>query len=231
MTDAPAPRQNVSFASGEGTAHGYLARPASGRGPGLVVIQEWWGLTDHIADLVDRFAAQGFVALAPDLYGGTTTHDADRAARLMRELPVERATRDLAGAVDHLLADEGVTSQAVGAVGFCMGGGFVLTLAAQQGERVAAAVPFYGMIGGEVDLAGLRAAVQGHFAEHDRMIPLEAVDALAQRLRDEAGVEPEIHVYDAHHAFLNDANPATYDADSAREAWDRAVTFLREHVR
>ena len=231
MSDAPEPRQNVSFPSGDGAAHGYLARPESGSGPGLVVIQEWWGLTDHIAEVTDRFAAEGFVALAPDLYGGTTTHDAAEAMQLMRELPVERATRDLAGAVDHLLADESVTSATVGAVGFCMGGGFVLTLAAQQGERVSAAVPFYGMVGNEVDLSGLRARVQGHFAEHDRMIPLDAVDRLADRLRDEAGVEPEIHIYPAHHAFLNDANPDTHDPDSARLAWGRTVAFLREHVR
>ena len=231
MAAAPEPRQNVSFPSGDGTAHGYLARPESGSGPGLVVIQEWWGLTGHIAEVTDRFAAEGFVALAPDLYGGTTTHDAAEAMQLMRELPVEQATRDLAGAVDHLLADESVTSSTVGAVGFCMGGGFVLTLAAQQGERVAAAVPFYGMVGGDVDLSGLRAQVQGHFAEHDRVIPLGAVDQLAERLWDEAGIDPEIHVYPAHHAFLNDANPDTYDADSARIAWQRTIDFLRAHVR
>ena len=231
MTDAPTPRQNVSFPSGQGTAHGYLARPDSGSGPGLVVIQEWWGLTDHIAEVTDRFAAEGFVALAPDLYGGTTTHDAAEAMQLMRELPVERATRDLAGAVDHLLADESVTSSAVGAVGFCMGGGFVVTLAAQQGDRVSAAVPFYGMVGDDLDLSGLRARVQGHFAEHDPIIPLDAVDRLVDRLRAEAGIEPELHVYPAHHAFLNDANPDTYDPDSARQAWQRTVTFLREHVR
>jgi carboxymethylenebutenolidase len=231
MADAPTPRQNVSFPSGEGTAHGYLARPDAGSGPGLVVIQEWWGLTDHIAEVTDRFAAEGFVALAPDLYGGTTTHDAGEAMQLMRELPVERATRDLAGAVDHLLADETVTSSTVGAVGFCMGGGFVLTLAAQQGQRVAAAVPFYGTVGDDLDFSGLRARVQGHFAERDRIIPLSAVDRLEQRLRDEAGVEPSLHVYPADHAFLNDANPATYDAQSARLAWQRTVAFLREHVR
>jgi carboxymethylenebutenolidase len=231
VSDAPEPRQNVSFPSGDGTAHGYLARPESGSGPGLVVIQEWWGLTDHIAEVTDRFAAEGFVALAPDLYGGTTTHDAAEAMQLMRELPVERATRDLAGAVDHLLADDSVTSATVGAVGFCMGGGFVLTLAAQQGERVSAAVPFYGMVGDDLDLSGLRARVQGHFAEHDRMIPLDAVDRLADRLRDEAGIDPEIHVYPAHHAFLNDTNPDVHDPDSARAAWGRTVDFLREHVR
>ena len=95
--------QNTTFPSGSGTAHGYLALPATGSGPGVIVIQEWWGLTDHISGIADRLAAEGFVALAPDLYGGTTTHDADEAGRLMMELPVDQAARDLAGAVDFLL--------------------------------------------------------------------------------------------------------------------------------
>lgn len=98
-------KQNVTFPSNGGEAHGYLALPSSGRGPGLIVIQEWWGLTDHIAALTDRFAREGFVALAPDLYGGRTTHDAEEAGRLMQELPVERASADLRGALDYLLAD------------------------------------------------------------------------------------------------------------------------------
>ena len=95
--------QNVSFPSNGGTAHGYLAGTG---GPGVIVIQEWWGLTDHIAGIVDRLAAEGFVALAPDLYGGKTTHDADEAGQLMSELPMDQAARDLAGAVDFLLADD-----------------------------------------------------------------------------------------------------------------------------
>ncbi|MEL7209674.1 MAG: dienelactone hydrolase family protein, partial [Actinomycetota bacterium] len=102
------PRQNVTFPSNGGEAHGYLAVPESGSGPGVIVIQEWWGLTEHVVDVVDRFATEGFVALAPDLYGGTTTHDAEEAGRLMSELPVEQAARDLMGAVDHLLAMDAV---------------------------------------------------------------------------------------------------------------------------
>jgi carboxymethylenebutenolidase len=128
------PLQNVTFPSGGGTAHGYLALPESGVGPGVVVIQEWWGLTSHIADVVNRLAAEGFVALAPDLYGGTTTHDADEAGKLMQQLPVDRAATDLGGAVDFLLGHDAVVGRKVGAVGFCMGGGFVLVLAAQQGD-------------------------------------------------------------------------------------------------
>src|SRR3954447_25771346 len=144
MTDNP--RQNVTFPSNGSQAHGYLATPESGSGPGVVVIQEWWGLTNHIADVSNRLAAEGFVALAPDLYGGTTTHDAAEAGELMQKLPVEQAARDLSGAVDYLLGHDAVTSSKVGAVGFCMGGGFVLVLAAQQGDKGGAAVPFYAVL-------------------------------------------------------------------------------------
>ncbi len=166
MTDNPV--QNVTFPSNGGTAHGYLALPEAGRGPGLVVIQEWWGLTGHITDVTDRFAAEGFVALAPDLFGGATTHDSDEAGRLMSELPVDGAAQDLAGAVDFLLGHDAVTSSRVGAVGFCMGGGFVLVLAAQQGDRIGAAVPFYGVLKEDYpDLSGLTAPVLGHFGEQD----------------------------------------------------------------
>src|SRR5918911_5166478 len=162
------PRQNVTFGSNGATAHGYLALPASGRGPGVVVIQEWWGLTSHIVDVTNRLAAEGFVALAPDLYGGTTTHDADEAGKLMQELPVDQAARDLGGAVDYLLGHEAVTSSKIGAVGFCMGGGFVLVLAAPQGDKIGAAVPFYAVLGEDYpDLSGLRAPALGYFGEED----------------------------------------------------------------
>src|SRR3954452_6154058 len=160
MTDQN-PRQRVSFPSGGREAHGCLAIPSGGAGPGVIVIQEWWGLTDHIAAVADRLAGEGFVALAPDLFGGVTTHDADEAGRLLSELPVERAAQDLGGAVDFLLAHDAVTSSKVGAVGFCMGGGFVLLLAAQQGDKVAAAVPYYGVGPAVPDsYQGLTAALQ-----------------------------------------------------------------------
>lgn len=221
------PRQNVSFASNAQEAHGYLALPPSGRGPGLIVIQEWWGLTSHIADLVDRFAREGFVALAPDLYGGRTTHDAEEAGRLMQELPAERAAADLAGAVDFLVSHEAVTTEKVGAVGFCMGGGFVLSLAAQEGERVGAAVPFYGVLQAETDWSGLRARVQGHYGEQDAFVPADAVRAQFDAIEAATGTRPELHFYPAGHAFLNDENLlGTYDPDQAGIAWGRAVGFL-----
>ena len=224
--------QNTTFPSGTGTAHGYLALPATGSGPGVIVIQEWWGLTDHISGIADRLAAEGFVALAPDLYGGTTTHDADEAGRLMMELPVDEAARDLAGAVDFLLSHEAVTSSTVGAVGFCMGGGFVLLLAAQQGDRIGAAVPFYGVGPAVPDTyTGLRAAVQGHYGEKDDFYPAADARAQEQQIRSESGAEVEFHYYPAGHAFHNDTNKlGTYDEASARQAWERTVSFLKARL-
>jgi carboxymethylenebutenolidase len=226
------PLQNVTFPSNGGTAHGYLAVPASGSGPGVVVIQEWWGLTNHIADVTNRLAAEGFVALAPDLYGGSTTHDSEEAGRLMQELPVDQAARDLSGAVDHLLGHEAVTSAKVGAVGFCMGGGFVLVLAAQQGDRIGAAVPFYGVLKEDYpDFSGLTAPLLGHFGQQDDFASPEAVRSLAERIEAESGVKPEFHFYSAGHAFFNDENHlGTYDAEQARIAWNRTLEFLRTHL-
>jgi Dienelactone hydrolase and related enzymes len=229
MTDPGSPRQNVSFPSNGSEAHGYLALPGAGSGPGLVVVQEWWGLTSHIAEMADRFAAEGFTVLAPDLYGGATTHDREEAARLLRALPVERAARDLRGAVDFLLGHTSVTGDSVGVVGFCMGGGFALVLAAQEGNRVAAAVPFYGLprIPG-YDYRGLTAQVLGHYAEQDTGNPMAAVDEATARIEAASGRKPEIHFYPAGHAFMNDENLlGTHDPEQAGIAWRRTLAFLR----
>jgi carboxymethylenebutenolidase len=225
-------RQNTTFPSGSGTAYGYLALPEGGSGPGVIVIQEWWGLTDHIAEVADRLAGEGFVALAPDIYGGRTTHDATEAGTLMIHLPVDQAARDLGGAVDFLLGHDAVTSATVGAVGFCMGGGFVLSLAVQEGGRVSAAVPFYG-VGPALPSAyeGLAAAVQGHYGTRDDFYPVADAEVQEQQIRAEADVPVEFFYYDAAHAFHNDENTlGTYDADNARLAWGRAVDFLRTTV-
>ncbi len=235
MTDTAAdrPLQNVAFPSNGGQAHGYLALPPGGRGPGVIVIQEWWGLTDHIAGVVDRLAAEGFVALAPDLYGGRTAHDAEEAGRLMSELPEPQAVRDLSGAVDFLLAHEAVTSDRVGAVGFCMGGGFVLLLAVQQGDKVGAAVPFYGVgpAAQQADFSTLTAAVQGHYGEQDAFYPVEQARAQESTMRAQSGADVEFFYYPAGHAFHNDDNLlGTYDAQSAALAWGRTVAFLHARL-
>jgi carboxymethylenebutenolidase len=226
------PRQNVTFASNGGQAHGYLAKPASGSGPGLIVIQEWWGLDDHIADIVDRFAAAGFVTLAPDLYGGRVAHDENDALGLFQALSVDEAVRDLSGAVDFLLADESVTSGTVGAVGFCMGGGFVLKLAAQEGDRIGAAVPFYGVGPGVPnEYQGVTAPIQGHYGEQDQMYPVEQAHQQEQQIRAESSAPVEFFYYPAGHAFNNDTNKmGTFDPVQAKLAWDRAVTFLSSNL-
>lgn len=226
------PHQNVSFPSEGQRAHGYLALPEAGKGPGVIVIQEWWGLTDHIRDVADRLAAEGFVALAPDLFGGSVAHDGAEAAEMMSNLPEELGAKMLAGAVDYLLGLEAVTSSTAGTIGFCMGGGFVLALAAQQGKKISAAVPFYGVGQGvPQSYAGVRAQVQGHYANEDSSYRVAKAHAQEAQIREESGAEVVFHYYDAPHAFHNDANPSgNYRPEAARLAWDRSVDFLRQNI-
>ncbi|MEV5611216.1 dienelactone hydrolase family protein [Streptomyces sp. NPDC052225] len=229
-TGRPA-HQNVTFDSNGTTAHGYLALPPGGSGPGVIVIQEWWGLTDHIADIADRLAAEGFVALAPDLYGGNVAHDSAEAFRMMQELPVDRGVELLSGAVDLLLALPEVTSDTVGAVGFCMGGGFVLYLAAKD-PRVSAAVPFYGVIQGEVpDFSHLKAEILGHYGERDETIPVATLDGLRKTIERQSGIHPDFRTYPADHAFFNDGRPEVYDAQSSQQAWSSTLDFLHSKLK
>jgi carboxymethylenebutenolidase len=226
MTDQT-PYQNVTFPSNGGTAHGYLAVPDRGQGPGLIVIQEWWGLTDHIADVTNRFAREGFVALAPDLYGGRTTHDAEEASALMHDLPPERAVTELSGAVEYLLSQDSVTSSTVGVIGFCMGGLFALSLAAQATGQVGAVAVLYGTFSGDEDFSAVHAPVLGVVGGQDAFTPADQARAVLER----ASGPVDIQVYDAGHAFFNDENLlGTYDEEKAKQAWARAVDFLRQHL-
>lgn len=223
--------ETVSFASNGSSASGYLAMPPSGRGPGVLVIQEWWGLVPQIRRTADRLAEEGFVALAPDLYHGDYAEhtEMDKAQQLMEAMPPDRAARDMSGAIDFLLGHEAVGGDAIGVIGFCMGGMLTLMIAALQGDRVAAAVPFYGAPLGDraPDWSNLRASVQGHFAEADSMFSVEPVRQLEQQLKD-MGKDVEFVYYPgAGHAFANEENPlGTYDAESASSALERAVAFL-----
>jgi carboxymethylenebutenolidase len=226
MATEPNPH-NVTFPSAGTTAYGYLAVPPAGHGPGIIVIQEWWGLNDHIKDIADRFAQAGYVALAPDLYGGVVAHDSDEAFRMMADLPTERGVDLLSGAVDYLLSRDETEGDRVGTVGFCMGGGFVLSLAAKD-QRVAAAVPFYGVNKeGMPDFSHLKAQILGHYGELDDSVPPAALEELRTVIESQSGTVPTFHVYPAHHAFFNDGRPEVYDAESAAIAWQRTIEFLR----
>jgi carboxymethylenebutenolidase len=225
------PVQNVTFPSNGDEAYGYLALPLSGSGHGVIVIQEWWGLTSHIAHMADRLAGEGYVALAPDLYGGATTHDEEEALRLLLEIPVDRATRDLRGAVEYLLSRDGVVGKTVGVVGFCMGGSFALQLAVQEGGKVAAAVAFYPIGYLPDDYAGLQAKVLIHIPDSDKINPPTLAGDLDEKISVRTGTKPEIDHYPAGHAFLNEEDLlGTYDAEQAKIAWDRTVDFLRVHL-
>jgi carboxymethylenebutenolidase len=221
----------VEFPSNGTSGQGYLAVPDSGSGPGVVVIQEWWGLVDHIKDLCDRFAAEGFVALAPDLYRGEKTTEPDEAGKLMMTMNIERAAKDMSGAVDEVAKRGG--GNAVGVVGFCMGGGLALMIGANRPDLVKAVVPFYGLIpweGAQPDYTKMAAAVQGHYAEKDDYFNPEAVAGLDKQL-EAAGVEHELFIYPgADHAFFNDTRPEVYDADAAATAWDRTLAFFRSKL-
>ena len=221
----------VEFPSNGSTGQGYLATPSAGRGPGVVVIQEWWGLVDHIKDVCDRFAGEGFVALAPDLYHGETAAEPDEAGKKMMAMSIDRAAKDMSGAVDKVA--ELSSGDGVGVVGFCMGGGLALVLGCRRPDKVRAVVPFYGVIAwpaAQPDYSRLQAAVQGHYAEKDGFANPESVRALEQQLKD-LGKDVDMSIYPgADHAFFNDTRPEVYDAGAAAQAWGRTVDFLKSHL-
>ncbi|MEZ4251999.1 MAG: dienelactone hydrolase family protein [Polyangiales bacterium] len=220
--------EKVEFRANGHTCEGYLAKPASGSGPGLLVIQEWWGLVPHIQSLADRFAEAGFVALAPDLYHGEKTSP-DEAGRLMMALDIAKSAADLKGAADYLLGLDAVAPKKVGALGFCMGGQLALYAATEHPE-ISACVDFYGIHPHvKPDFAKLGGKVLCHWGKQDGFVSTEAAEALVASLK-EAGADVESHHYDAGHAFFNDSRPEAYDATAASLAWDRTLAFLRANL-
>ncbi len=218
--------QMISFPRPDGeTIHGYLANAGENR-PGIVVIQEWWGLNDQICGVADRFARAGFNALAPDLYQGRVTQEPDEARHMMTGLDFPGAThQDIRGAVRHLQTLSGK----VGVMGFCMGGALSIAAAVHVPEA-AAAVCFYGIPPKAfADPAEIRLPFQAHFANNDHSFTKEAVDALEQAMHA-AGATPEIFRYDADHAFFNERRADVYDAKCASLAWERMITFLAKNL-
>jgi carboxymethylenebutenolidase len=225
----------VEFPSNGETASGYLATPSSGRGPGVIVIQEWWGLVPHIKDVCDRFARDGFVALAPDLFHGKTAslQEPDLAGKLVMEMQLPQAAKEIVAAATWLVDTDRAAGDSVGVVGWCVGGALAL-YAASLSEEFGAVVAFYPGLGrtdaAKAEYARIRGAVLGHFAGRDHAYTRERVAELERQLHA-AGVNVEFFWYeDADHAFFNDDRPEVYNPDAARLAWDRTVAFFRTHL-
>jgi carboxymethylenebutenolidase len=227
--------ETVEFRSNGNTASGYLARPPAGVGPGVLVIQEWWGLDWGIKEMADRLAAAGFVALAPDLYHGELAEhtEMDKAGKLMQSLPPDRAARDMSGAIDFLATHPAVTGHGIGVVGFCMGGMLSFIIATERPDRVKAVVPFYGFPQGtmEPDWSKLKASISGHMAERDTYFQPQAAKALENKLRA-MGKDVTLTVHPGTgHAFMAPHNAlGTRDEKVAAEVWPQAVAFLREKL-
>ena len=222
--------QQIEFSANGRTTSGYFATPAPGAGPGLIVIQEWWGLVDHIKDVCDRLAAEGFVALAPDLYHGQATRSPDEAGKLFMALNIAKAGEDIKGAAQALRQKSAVQSDKVGVLGFCMGGQLALYSAMEQPELIGAAVDFYGVHPNvRIDPARLKVPLLAHFAKRDNSVKEKDARALVKKIQA-AGGRVEAHYYDADHAFFNDTRPTVYHRESAVLAWDRTLSFLRQHL-
>jgi carboxymethylenebutenolidase len=220
---------NIEFPSNGGTAPGYLARPESGTGPAVVVLQEWWGLVPEIRDVCDRFAEAGFVALAPDLYRGETASQPDEAQQKMMAMSMEQTEKDLRGAIDFVAQEAGV--EKVGTVGFCLGGGLSV-FAASLNPKVAACVSYYYVMPhAKPDFSKITAPVLMHFGTDDAFMSQDDVNGLVEEMRA-AGVEVRLEWYEgAGHAFFNKEDRlGTYNAEAAERSWQITTEFFNENL-
>lgn len=217
----------IEFQAGGRTAQGYLVgSEAADARPALIVIHEWWGLNEHIKNVADRFATEGYVALAPDLYFGTVTKDPERAGELMRALDQGAALETLDGAVNYLKNSAVVSSDKIGVTGFCMGGTFALLLAAHN-PNIAASAPFYGDVPSDDVIKNLAAPILFLGAQDDPWITMDKMERLRAGLA-KFGKEGEVKIYNGvGHAFFNDTRPEVYNAQAAADAWQRTIQFLR----
>lgn len=222
----------VSYASDGGTSEGYLAIPGSGRGPAIIVIQEWWGLVGHVISVTDRFAEAGFVALAPDLYHGVRTDEPDEARRLLMGLAMDSAARDVAGAAEYL-ASRPESTGGVGVVGFCMGGSLALW-SATLSDRITATVGFYPAVPWErmrstwANYSGKAAVI--HCSEQDGTSASPGIQR-ARTAIEEAGGKCTLYDYPrTRRAFFNDDRPEVYDVGAAATAWARTLDLFRTRL-
>lgn len=208
---------------------GYLARPTTDdRHPAVIVIQEWWGVDDHIKEVTRRLAREGFVALAPDLYHGVVVTEPDEARKLVMELDMDEAVREIQQAITFLRGQEYVAGPKVGVIGFCMGGRLAL-MTARVENQLGAVIAFYGSPLKPEEATEVKAPILGLYGAADQGISVESVRAMEAALQ-EAGIESEFHIYEgAGHAFFNDTRPS-YHREAAADAWPRALSWLRAHL-
>ncbi|MEA2239561.1 MAG: carboxymethylenebutenolidase [Thermoanaerobaculia bacterium] len=217
--------ERLEFPSNGHSCQVYFA----GKGPGIVVIQEWWGLVPHIEDIVERFAKEGFAAIAPDLFHGKTTTSPDEAGRMLMELDADRAEKEIAAAGSYLLSRPECTSKTYGVVGFCMGGALAQHTATKE-PNAGATVSFYGGFKKvALDWTNLNAPLLLIYAEDDQGVPAEQGRALAKQL-EEMGKDVQLVVFpNVNHAFFNDTG-RNYNAEAAADAWKRTIDFFRANV-
>jgi carboxymethylenebutenolidase len=214
--------QRVEFFSGNNEVSGALALPAGAkRAPGVILIHEYWGLNAQIQSVAERWAQEGFVALVPDLFHGKVAKTSEEAGGLMKALDTNRAVQEIDSAVSYLRMHARCNGK-VAVSGYCMGGGLAFASACSV-KDLSAVVPFYGLPGSALDFTKVDAPIQAHFAQHDEWATVDK----AKKIQAAIGDKMELHVYDAQHAFCNDARPEVYNAEAAGQAWARAVEFVR----
>ncbi len=225
----------VQFRSDTFAIKAFLARSsgAAQQAPAVLIIHEWWGLNDHIKDIAQRFAREGYVALAPDVYsrlGYKVTKDSSEAANLMGALSSQAVLRDLNAAITYLKGFSSVDPLRLGIVGFCMGGTFVLTMATHNSD-IKAAVPFYGKVPPIETLDYLLCPILYHYGAKDGWVTKQEVDRLKEGL-EKFGKPGQVCVYpEAGHAFFNDTRPEAYAERDAKEAWTRTLKFFATHLK
>jgi len=218
--------ESLNLSTSRGATTAYVARPQSEVEAGVILIQEWWGINDHIRDLAGRYANEGYLCLAPDLYRGRVASDSTEASALMNALEIEDGLETIRKAIDAAEETYGVKRFAI--TGYCMGGTFALRAACEIPELKAAA-PFYGDIPDEAVLAKLKAPALFIAGERDAWINPEKVNQLREAAK-KYNLPVEIVSYDADHAFFNDTRPEVYDAAAAADAWRRVLDFFRDHL-
>ena len=224
--------EKITFPANGGTGQGYLALP-EGAGPhrAVVIIQEWWGLNDHIEEIARRFAEEGYAALAPDLYHGAVADEPDDARRLVMDLQIPAAAKEMAGAAAYLVGRDDVEPKRAGAIGFCLGGSLALLLAATSPDIGAVASFYGGRPMGADELRTITAPVLAVFGERDEGIPPERHAALDSAL-NEIGLPHAIYVYPgAPHAFFNDSRAHSYRPEAAKDAWARTLAWFDKYLR